>query len=949
MSDTAATQIHPNHDIPTEKIGSCPYCASRNQCFICSKGVSTEKKNADASEIPLLKSSEEDVTSRKWCPGKSYPRQLIIRGQNKKTPTLSSSPSQDAKILAKDSVDELDEEFSLDYPSDHSPTEKDDEVENPVFDVYNEQNDDAAASGDVDEDEYLEMAKLLEQSDNESQHEDTTPNENILEWGDGGFDYENYEKSLKQPAEYSEPTSTLDTSNASSSLASVVTPNVTSDSEDVNTSELNERDNLIQLGKNPESASEVLNKAPKIATGTHQEGDGSTESIDVNCTESAYHSLNESSNIANEASGEEVEAGDECAEQGAVTEVGTTEESDPNAPPKELAAHVEVNDEATNGSGKVGSTASTTASSSPSQTATSVVSPTHSGEVPNAADDVTSEAKKVNTDELSNEHSLDNSSESSQHELDDSMQSNKVANSAIEEMVRAVHLAKSTNHLTAAVAAATKPEYQPGESIEPTALPEKEKEAGCTTQKGGVIDENHRNDTIKERKVAEVGETEQIYPIDVHRHDVTTLEVNNGDATESEKVASIEYHDVDHDVSTNLLTGKQSALQENKESRNSNPTSEDENDDNLSGNQHEDGDLTMGKRVRRFDIESEANAGSSIGDVGDRRFGNDDLSEHSPTREAESLSYDSSNCGASMSTVTCGAEKVNTDGIRKQDSIDSSIERARNVQDAPVKADVTPISTIVKQDEGPEESTEANQQDNKAVFNTDAAEKAQINSDKLTKLSSTEMLCKEKEGASNNIKLLRNRGSLVMDYEVAQSTNKRRKSMGLINKLNRTEHGTIDLTIDGMNSEHVLFQRKKNTRYNLRCQGLSSSIKNISDTVDKNPSKKRKMNEINTAASENESEYSRFSRTDDDESMSPVCLDNDEEQISNWETKNEPKLFEGENDEYCYICEDGGDLLCCDYCCKSFHMHCHVPPLDNVPHSKKWMCCECKAPREWHC
>eukprot|EP00956_Cyclotella_meneghiniana_P025116 scaffold51732_cov67-Cyclotella_meneghiniana.AAC.1 len=868
MSNTTTTSKYPNHDIPAQKIGSCPYCASRNQCFICSKGVSSEKKIDDTSEIAPLKSSQEDVTSRKWCPGTSYPRQLIIRGQHKKSPTLSSSPSQDANIAAKYSVDELDEEFSLDYPSDYSHIEKDDEVKNPAFDVYSEENDDdAAASGDVDEDEYLEMAKLLEHSDVESQHGDANPNENILDWGDGGFDYEEYEKSQKQPAESSEPTSTLDNSNTSSSHASVVTPNVTSDTEDVITSELsnrvilqnssvpaqNERDVLMQIGNIPDSTSEELHQAPGItATGTNQEGN---ESNGVYHTESANYLLNESSNNANNTSGQEMETEDEYGnQQGAVTEVGTTKDSDSMAPPKDESTHLEVDNGAINGSEKVGSTESTTASSSPSQTSTSVVSPTHSGEVQNAADDITSEGEDVNADELSNEDSLDNLSESSQHELDGSMQSNNVADSTIEEMVRAVDLAKSANELNTTAAAAIH-EYQSEESIEPTVMPDKEKEAGCTTQEGSFTDEKPENDTIKKRKAAEVGVMEQIDPNDIHKHDVTTLEEENrADTTESEKISSI-------------------ALQGNEELRNSNPTPGDKNKDILLGNEH--------KQLRHFDVESNANNDSSIGE---RRFENENLN-------------------------------------------------------------ITPVNTIEKQNEAREESTEAHQNESVVV---DAEEEAQVNSDKPTNLASVEIICKETEGASDNHHLtgtkgLRIKGSLVMDYEVAQPTNKRRKSMGLINKLKQTKSDTIDLTADTTNGEHKIFQRKKNTRYNLRCQdGLGSSIKNIADTIDKNPSKKRKLNKINTADSE--SEYSRFSRTDDNESISPVCSDDDEEQDSKWRTKNEPELFEGDNDEYCFICEDGGDLLCCDYCCKSFHMHCHVPPLDKVPKSEKWMCCECKAP-----
>ena len=42
-------------------------------------------------------------------------------------------------------------------------------------------------------------------------------------------------------------------------------------------------------------------------------------------------------------------------------------------------------------------------------------------------------------------------------------------------------------------------------------------------------------------------------------------------------------------------------------------------------------------------------------------------------------------------------------------------------------------------------------------------------------------------------------------------------------------------------------------------------------------------------------------------------------------------LFDGEHDDDCYICVNGGDLICCDFCEKVFHMACHIPPLPAMP------------------
>lgn len=58
-----------------------------------------------------------------------------------------------------------------------------------------------------------------------------------------------------------------------------------------------------------------------------------------------------------------------------------------------------------------------------------------------------------------------------------------------------------------------------------------------------------------------------------------------------------------------------------------------------------------------------------------------------------------------------------------------------------------------------------------------------------------------------------------------------------------------------------------------------------------------------------------------------------------------------DNSDECFICRMGGSLLCCDFCDKSFHLGCHVPPLDSVPFGD-FKCCECRAPtlkKLFHC
>ncbi|XP_072340389.1 transcription intermediary factor 1-alpha-like isoform X2 [Scyliorhinus torazame] len=49
------------------------------------------------------------------------------------------------------------------------------------------------------------------------------------------------------------------------------------------------------------------------------------------------------------------------------------------------------------------------------------------------------------------------------------------------------------------------------------------------------------------------------------------------------------------------------------------------------------------------------------------------------------------------------------------------------------------------------------------------------------------------------------------------------------------------------------------------------------------------------------------------------------------------------NEDWCAVCQNGGDLLCCEKCPKVFHLVCHVPALFNFP-SGEWICTFCRDP-----
>jgi len=49
---------------------------------------------------------------------------------------------------------------------------------------------------------------------------------------------------------------------------------------------------------------------------------------------------------------------------------------------------------------------------------------------------------------------------------------------------------------------------------------------------------------------------------------------------------------------------------------------------------------------------------------------------------------------------------------------------------------------------------------------------------------------------------------------------------------------------------------------------------------------------------------------------------------------------EDEHMEFCRVCKEGGELLCCDSCPSAYHLRCVEPPLTEIP-SESWTCPRC--------
>uniref|UniRef100_A0A2R9AWU7 Chromodomain helicase DNA binding protein 5 n=1 Tax=Pan paniscus TaxID=9597 RepID=A0A2R9AWU7_PANPA len=66
--------------------------------------------------------------------------------------------------------------------------------------------------------------------------------------------------------------------------------------------------------------------------------------------------------------------------------------------------------------------------------------------------------------------------------------------------------------------------------------------------------------------------------------------------------------------------------------------------------------------------------------------------------------------------------------------------------------------------------------------------------------------------------------------------------------------------------------------------------------------------------------------------------DDDEEEEGGCEEEEEDDHM-----EFCRVCKDGGELLCCDACPSSYHLHCLNPPLPEIPNGE-WLCPRCTCP-----
>ena len=51
---------------------------------------------------------------------------------------------------------------------------------------------------------------------------------------------------------------------------------------------------------------------------------------------------------------------------------------------------------------------------------------------------------------------------------------------------------------------------------------------------------------------------------------------------------------------------------------------------------------------------------------------------------------------------------------------------------------------------------------------------------------------------------------------------------------------------------------------------------------------------------------------------------------------------EAEHQEYCEVCQQGGEIILCDTCPRAYHLVCLDPELDEAPEGK-WSCPHCET------
>ena len=91
------------------------------------------------------------------------------------------------------------------------------------------------------------------------------------------------------------------------------------------------------------------------------------------------------------------------------------------------------------------------------------------------------------------------------------------------------------------------------------------------------------------------------------------------------------------------------------------------------------------------------------------------------------------------------------------------------------------------------------------------------------------------------------------------------------------------------------------------------------------------VDDVTQPEDEQEDEEEEEEEDDDD--------DDDDDEVSEQESSQDMGS-DGEHTDFCFLCKDGGELLCCDTCPLAFHLKCLFPPMKAIPDGQ-WSCPRC--------
>ena len=84
-------------------------------------------------------------------------------------------------------------------------------------------------------------------------------------------------------------------------------------------------------------------------------------------------------------------------------------------------------------------------------------------------------------------------------------------------------------------------------------------------------------------------------------------------------------------------------------------------------------------------------------------------------------------------------------------------------------------------------------------------------------------------------------------------------------------------------------------------------------------------------------------KNDSFDEWSPLVLSEDSTS-SDSTSDDDPANISAENQEYCEVCQQKGEIILCDICPRSYHLSCLDPELEEAP-GGKWYCPQCETER----